>query len=75
LTSLLFRNILIVCLTVTLAIIVALAMINNFLMAYVLAKNECINDMIDIMDAFFLVPGKKTRGHPSVAGMFLPLEQ
>jgi hypothetical protein len=34
-----------------------------------------MNDMIDMMDAFLLVPGKKTRDHPSAADVFLPLEQ
>jgi hypothetical protein len=43
-------------------------------MAHNLAKKiECTNDMIDMMDAFFLVPCKKSRGHPSMADVFLPL--
>ena len=40
-----------------------------------LQKKERTNVMIDMMDAFFLVPCKKTRTCPSTAEVYLPLEQ
>jgi hypothetical protein len=36
---------------------------------------DCIKDVFDILDAFFTVPSKKTRGHSSPDIIFLPLEQ
>jgi hypothetical protein len=38
-------------------------------------KIERTKNMIHMMYAFFLVPCKETRGHPSTADVFLPLEQ
>ncbi len=38
-------------------------------------KKECTKYMIDMIDACFLVPHKKTKSHPSAKEVFFPLEK